>query len=265
MWGAANRPAGDLLSRPAMTAWADSAAAAASTASSGREPQTTSDAAVGTGAVTVDKELKSRIIPTPSNGHLHRTRLRSGSHLESDQGNLIPENSANTHCVAVFEHPRDAESAIRELQGAGFDMKRLSLVGRDYDANDHAGDLNPARDEVKYWAKEGSFWGGVFGVLFWPAVFFIPGIGPVLTAGLIGSALIGTVEAAAVGAAVGGTTSALVATLSSWGIPKDVVSDYETDLKASRLLLIASGNDAELAGVHALLAARATKVNVHSR
>ena len=245
--------------------WADSAAAVASTASCGPEPQANSDAAIGTGAVAVENELKSRIVPTPRNGQLRRTRLRFGSHWESAQGNLIPENLATTHYVAVFEHPRRAESAIGELQGAGFDMKRLSLVGRDYDANDHAGDLNPARDAVKYWAKEQTFWGGVFGALFWPAFFFIPGIGPVLTAGLIGSALIGTVEAAAVGAAVGGTASALVAALNGWGIPREVVTGYETDLKANCLLLIASGNDAQLAGVRAIFAARATKVNVHSR
>jgi hypothetical protein len=233
-------------------------------ARSDSELQAISDGAVGTRAASVDSELKSRIVATPRNGQLHRTRLRFGGHLKSDQGNLIPENSSNTHCVAVFERPRDAESAIRELQGAGFDMRRLSLLGRDYEAEEHAGGPNAALDDVKYWAKEGTFWGGVFGVLFWPAFFFIPGIGPVLTAGLIGSALIGTVEAAAAGAIIGGTASALVAALSNWGIPQDVVTDYETDLKASRLLLIASGNAAELVGVRPILAARAAKVNMHS-
>ena len=246
-----------------MTSGVESSKATVSTRSD-RKRQAAPDGAVGTGAVTVDSELKSRTVPTPRNGPLHRTRLRFGGHLESDQGNLIPKNSANTHCVAVFERPREAESAIRELQGAGFDMRKLSVVGRDYDAEEHATDLNAARD-VEYWGKEGTFWGAVFGVLFWPAFFFIPGIGPVLSAGLIGSALIGTVEAAAAGAVVGGTASALVAALSSWGIPKHVVSGYEKDLKAKRVLLIASGNAAELVGVHPILAARAAKVNVHSR
>ena|GEM_PF-5597042 len=44
--------------------------------------------------MTVENELKSRIVPTPGNGQLHRTRLRFGSHLESDQGNLIPDLKA---------------------------------------------------------------------------------------------------------------------------------------------------------------------------
>ena len=224
-----------------------------------------SDGAAGMVAVTGGNELKSRIVPTLGSGQLHRTRLRFDSHLESDRSNRAPENLANTHCVAVFERPQDAESALRELHGAGFDMKRLSLVGRDHDAEEHAGGPNAARDEFKYWAKEGTFWGAVFGVLFWPAFFFIPGIGPVLTAGLIGSALIGTVEAAAAGAVAGGTASALVAALSSWGIPNDVATDYDTDLKASRLLLVASGNAAQLVGVQPILAARGATVSVHTR
>jgi hypothetical protein len=38
----------------------------------------------------------------------------------------------NTHCVAVFDRHEDAEKAIRDLQRGGFDMKKLSIVGRDY-------------------------------------------------------------------------------------------------------------------------------------
>ena len=232
------------------------------TTQSRNEDQTASNA-LGAGTARVDGELKSRIVCKPENGQLHRTRLRFGSRLESDQGNPIPENPANTHCVAVFGCTRQAESAIRELQGAGFDMKKLSVIGGDDAADEHAVSQSAARDDVKYWAKEGTFWGGVFGVLFWPAFFFIPGIGPVLSAGLIGSALLGTVEAVAVGAALGGGVSALAAALSSWGMPKDTVNGYEADLRAKKILLIASGNAAELVGVRPILAARGAKVDVH--
>jgi hypothetical protein len=233
------------------------------TAGSYREGRAASDNAHGGGPA--GERVEGPIVHAPENGHLHRTRLRFGSQLASDQGNLIPENSANTHCVAVFEHPRETESAIRELQGAGFDMKKLSVVGSEHHADEHAISLIKTRDDVSHWGKEGAFWGGVFGVLFWPAFFFIPGIGPILTAGLIGSALIGTLEAAAVGAALGGGTSALATALNSWGIPKDSVIGYEADLKAKRFLLIASGNAAELVGVHPIFTARGARVNVHDR
>lgn len=36
--------------------------------------------------------------------------------------------------VAIFAHHEDAESAVRKLAEAGFDMKRFRIVGRDSDA-----------------------------------------------------------------------------------------------------------------------------------
>jgi hypothetical protein len=83
--------------------------------------------------------------------------------------------------------------------------------------------------------------GMVFGILFAPAFFFIPGIGPILTGGMIGSILMGTVE----GAAIGGGSGVLAAALTGIGIPKDSVIRYEADLKANKFLLIANGKAAE--------------------
>jgi uncharacterized membrane protein len=105
----------------------------------------------------------------------------------------------------------------------------------------------------------------VFGILFAPAFFWIPGIGPILTGGLIGSLLMGTVEGAAIGAALGGGTSALAAALGSLGIPKDSVIRYEADLKTNKFLLIASGSGSEAEHARAILAAHGGHVQVHSR
>ena len=169
-----------------------------------------------------------------------------------------------SHCVAVFDRHQDAESAIRELQYAGFDMKKLSIIGRDYHTEEHAVGFYNAGDRVKYWGKQGAFWGGIFGILFAPAFFFIPGIGPILTGGLIGSLLMGTLEGAAVGATVVGGTSVLAAALAGAGIPKDSVIRYESDLKANKFLLIASGTAAEVEGARAILVEGARSANIHT-
>jgi hypothetical protein len=200
-----------------------------------------------------------------ANGQPHRTYLGFEGHEILDQINSIPENAAPNHFVAVFAHPQDVEWALRELQGAGVNTKRLSVIGSGHHADDHAVGLYATGDDVKTWGKEGAFWGAVFGILFWPAFFFIPGIGPVLTAGLIGSALINTIGAATVGAALGGGASALAAALCSWGISKEAAIGYEADLKAMRVLVVASGTEAELAGVREVLAARAMQLNLYHR
>ncbi len=175
---------------------------------------------------------------------------------------MTDDNDAS--CVATFDRHEDAESAIRELQKSGFDMKKLSIVGRDYHTEEHAVGFYNAGDRVRYWGKQGAFWGSVFGILFAPAFFFIPGLGPVLTGGILGSILMGTLEGAAVGAAVGGGGGVLAAAFASMGIPKDSVLRYEASLKANKFLLIAHGTAKDVEQARASLAnARASEIDVH--
>ena len=163
------------------------------------------------------------------------------------------QSQKNSHCVATFSRHEDAETAIRELQRAGFDMKRLSILGRDYHTQEHAVGFYNTGDRVKYWGKNGAFWGSVFGILLAPAFFFIPGVGPILTGGMIGSMLMGTLEGAALGAAVGGGSSILAAALISLGIPANSVIRYEASLKADKFLLIASGTRQDVSRARSLL------------
>ncbi len=173
--------------------------------------------------------------------------------------------STDSNCVAVFDRHEDAEKAIRDLQHGGFDMKKLSIVGRDYHTEEHAVGFYTTGDRVKYWGKNGAFWGSIFGILFAPAFFFIPGIGPILTGGIIGSMIMGTVEGAAVGAALGGGTTALAAALSGLGVPDDSVIQYEAALKANKFLLVASGSPADVEKARAILAGTAMgQVQVHT-
>jgi hypothetical protein len=89
---------------------------------------------------------------------------------------------------------------------------------------------------MKYWGKQGAFWGGLWGMLF-GAFFIIPGLGPILVAGPLVAWIVGALE----GAVVVGGLSALGAGLYSIGIPKDSVVKYEAALKADKFLLLAHG------------------------
>ena len=39
--------------------------------------------------------------------------------------------------VAVYEKHTEAEQAVQELQRAGFDLKKLSVVGKEYHTDEH--------------------------------------------------------------------------------------------------------------------------------
>ncbi len=142
--------------------------------------------------------------------------------------------SEKNSVVAIFESHHQAEDAVRELQRSGFDMKKLSIVGKDYHTDEHVVGYYNAGDRMLAWGKLGAFWGGLWGLLFGSAFFFVPGIGPLVMAGPLVAWMVGALE----GAAVLGGVSALGAALASIGIPKDSILQYEANLKAGKFLLI---------------------------
>ena len=139
--------------------------------------------------------------------------------------------------VAIFNSHTEAESAIQEIKAAGFDMKQLSIIGKDYHTEEHVVGYYNTENRMRYWGKLGAFWGGIWGFIFGSGFFLIPGIGPVLVGGHLVSCIVGALE----GAVIYGGLSALGAGLYSLGIPKDSILAYETALRSDKFLLIAHG------------------------
>src|ERR1700727_2286983 len=131
----------------------------------------------------------------------------------------------------------------KELQKAGFDMKKLSVVGKDYHTEDHVVGYYNAGDRMKHWGKFGAFWGGLWGLLFGAAFFWVPGIGPVR----VGGPLVAWIVAALEGAVFVGGLSAIGAGLYSLGIPKDSIVEYEPAVKAGNFVVVAHGTADEAA------------------
>lgn len=151
---------------------------------------------------------------------------------------LTKHNSA----VGVFNNHQDAENAVRELQKSGCDMKKLSVVGKDYHTEENVIGYYNTGDRIASWGKFGLFWGGIWGLLFGSAFFLIPGIGPVMIGGPLVSWILGVLESAVI---TGGLT-ALGGALVSIGVPSDSIIRYETALKANKFILIAHGSVTEV-------------------
>ncbi len=144
--------------------------------------------------------------------------------------------------IAIYESHSQAEEALKELQRSGFDMRKLSIIGKDYHTEEQVVGYYNTGDRMKRWGKTGAFWGGFWGLLFGSAFFAIPGIGPVLVAGPLVAWIVGALE----GAVVVGGLSAVGAGLYGIGIPKDSVVQYESALKSDKFLLLAHGTADEV-------------------
>jgi hypothetical protein len=162
--------------------------------------------------------------------------------------------------IAVYESHSAAEDAVKELQKSGFDMKKLSVVGKDYHTDEQVVGYYNAGDRMKYWGKQGAFWGGFWGLLFGAAFFWVPAIGPVL----VGGPLVASIVAGLEDAVVVGGLSAIGAGLFSLGIPRNSIVTYETAIKAGEYLVVAHGTRADAAKARSILSTlKPTDLNDH--
>ncbi|MDB4972035.1 MAG: hypothetical protein JWN48_376 [Myxococcaceae bacterium] len=173
----------------------------------------------------------------------------------------MPAEAKEHSVVAVYDAHADAEAAVKALQEAGLDMKRLSIVGRGFHTEEHALGFYTAGDRIKHWGGAGALWGSVWGMLFGSAFFFIPTFGPLVVMGPLVGWIVGALE---VGAA-GGAAGALAAALASLGIPRDSVVKYELEVKAGKFLVLARGSAELIEHARAVLGTtRTSHLNAHA-
>lgn len=163
--------------------------------------------------------------------------------------------------VKVFPSHVEAEAAVLELQKAGFDMQKISIIGKDYQTTEHIRGFLTWKDTAKAGAGEagywGSFFGGLFGILTGVGLLFIPGVGPVIVAGHVAGVLAGWLEGMVVGGVGAAVAGGLVGALVGLGIPKEQALKYETEIKAGKFMVIVSGTDEEIERAQQIL----TRVN----
>lgn len=133
---------------------------------------------------------------------------------------------------------------------SGHTLDHISVVGQDYAVEELPIGYVNTGDRIWSWGKFGAFWGSVWGLLLGSAMMFIPGIGYVMFAGWLVSAL--------EGALVGGGVGAVAGALASIGIPEHSVLKYHAFLKDGGFMVIIHGDEAEAAEAKKLLEATPT-------
>ena len=173
------------------------------------------------------------------------------------------EHTSSAHenaVVAVFTRHQDAEEAVRELARGGFDMTHYSIVGQGFHSEEKVVGFYNMGDRIKFWGKNGAFWGGIWSLFFGGIFLTIPMVGPVMVLGHLAAMVLAAVE----GAILVGGLSALGAALFSIGIPKDSVIEYEQVVKTDGYLVVAHGSADEMAKSKVILeASHPTRLDMH--
>jgi uncharacterized membrane protein len=163
--------------------------------------------------------------------------------------------------IAMYRSHDDAEKAVKDLQASGFDMKKLSIIGKDFHVEESPVGFYNLGDRMAFWGKRGAFWGSLWGILFGSALFVIPIVGHVIVLGPLVATLVSGLEGAAFGGSVGVIGGALVGA----GIPKDSVMKYEERVAAGEFLILAHGTSSEIERAKGMLQrAGASSVEAHA-
>ena len=137
--------------------------------------------------------------------------------------------------VGVFDDRNDAELAARDLRERGFKDDQIGYAWRDEAGKTHQ-EGNKAGKMAASGAGTGVVLGGLIGA---GAALLIPGIGPVVSGGLLATALAGGATGAVTGAVAGGISGALV----GLGIPEDEAKYYDDQFRQGRTLMTVRADD----------------------
>jgi hypothetical protein len=136
-------------------------------------------------------------------------------------------------------------------------MQKLSIVGKDYQTNEHVRGFLTWQDTAKVGAAGGGYWGsfvgGLFGILAGAGVLFIPGMAPLVIAGPITGVLAGWLEGTLVGGIGAATIGGLAGALGGLGIPKNELLKYETKIQAGEFIILATGSDEDVTQAQQML------------
>ncbi len=151
----------------------------------------------------------------------------------------------NEVVLGVFRGHRAADTAVDELQAAGYDAKDISIIMKSPEDGERVAghdDVVMSKGVVKK-TKQGAITGGVIGglagILIGITATVMPGLGGLLLVGPLAS-IIGltgpwatTVTGALTGAAAGG----LIGFLMGLGIPRETSEKYEQSIKEGGVLV----------------------------
>jgi len=164
--------------------------------------------------------------------------------------------------VGVYPHLDVAEEAVRQLGQGGFPIQHVSVIAKDLGSEKKIHGYVTSCDVAKSSARGGAWVGGIFGLLVGAAFLWVPGVGPLVVAGSLTSALLGGLEGAVAGAAVSGVLGWLV----SLGISKQHILKYEESVKAGKYLVIAHGSADEVKKARQILeGTRPMELNLHGQ
>src|SRR5206468_9722784 len=136
-----------------------------------------------------------------------------------------------------FSDIKQAEQVVYDLKGAGFSPDAVSVAAKDMSSLTElkTEGVKETTDGAVGGAIGGGAVGAALGWLLAGGTALIPGVGPIVAAGIFTA----TFGGALLGGTIGGVAGALIAS----GLPEEHAREYEEQLKSGRVLVVVKTPD----------------------
>ena len=141
----------------------------------------------------------------------------------------------------LYDSYSQAQRAVEALESAGFTASEVSLISRYRDDNTLADDASGAATG----ATAGAVAGGTAGLLAALGVIAIPGIGPLVAAGVLATTI--------AGAAGGGVVGGLLGALTDYGVSEEEAHVYSEGIRRGSSLVTVRADDERVSRAEAIL------------
>jgi uncharacterized membrane protein len=172
-----------------------------------------------------------------------------------------------TTVVALYDDMETASKAVRALRDAGVSNDHISLAAQDaggeYGKYVGTKTTDTTADGAATGAGVGAIVGGIGGLLLGLGARTIPGIGPILAAGPLATAVSALIGAGA-GALAGGVAGGLLGALVDMGVPEEHATYYTEGVRRGGSLVTVAADDMEADRVNSILN-RFNPVNIKQR
>ena len=142
----------------------------------------------------------------------------------------------------LFDSYSQAQAAVEALEQAGFTSSEISLVSRYRDDNTLADDEGSG---TATGATAGALVGGGGGLLAALGLIAIPGIGPLVAAGVLATTLVGAAGGSVVGGLIGALTNA--------GVSEEDAHVYSEGVRRGSSLVTVTTDDARASKAESIL------------
>jgi hypothetical protein len=151
--------------------------------------------------------------------------------------------------TALYDTYDNAAQTVRDLAVAGVPDAEISVVANNVDNQYALSEESNAAPDAGAGAAVGSVLGGGAGLLAGLGLLAIPGVGPVVAAGWLVSAVVGAVAGAGAGAATGG----IIGSLTSAGVSSEHAHVYAEGVRRGGTLVTARVDEPLVAAVEEVM------------